>query len=58
MATRSFTDTYVIDREDVDRYHNIMNNKKKAKITKVMGHKDVKSKKSIMNMLGIKKNDL
>ena len=27
MSTKSFTDTYVINREDVNRFHNIMNNK-------------------------------
>lgn len=58
MATKSFTDTYVINRDDVDRFHNIMNSEKKAKITKVMGHKDVKGKKAILDMLGIKKDAL
>lgn len=28
MATKSFIDTYVINRDDVNRFHNIMNNKK------------------------------
>lgn len=28
MAAKSFTDTYVINRDDVNRFHNIMNNKK------------------------------
>jgi coproporphyrinogen III oxidase-like Fe-S oxidoreductase len=55
MATRSFTDTYVINREDVDKYHNIMKSKQKAKSTKVIGHKDVKERKAIMEMLGINK---
>lgn len=58
MTTNSFTDTYVINREDVKRFHNIINSKNNVKITKVMDHKDVKSKKSIRNMLGLKKDDL
>lgn len=58
MSTKSFTDTYVINRDDVNRFHNIMNSQKKAKIPKVVGHKDVKSKQAIMSMLGLKKNDL
>jgi len=58
MSTKSFTDTYVINREDVNRFHNIMNNKKSARITKVIGHKDVKSKHDMMIILGLKKNDL
>ena len=28
MAAKSFTDTYVINRDGVNRFHNIMNNKK------------------------------
>ena len=31
MATKSFTDTYVIRKKDVDRFHNIMNSEKKVK---------------------------
>ena len=58
MATKSFTDTYVINRDDVNRFHNIMNNKKSARVTKVMGHKDVKSKHAMMSMLGLKKDAL
>ena len=53
MATRSFTDTYVIKQEDADRFHNIMNNKDKVKMTKVINHQDVKGK-DILNFLGIK----
>lgn len=53
MAAKSFTDTYVINRDDVNRFHNIMNNKKQARVTKVMNHKDVKSKhaKSLENLV-------
>lgn len=29
MAIKSFTDTYVIERLDVNRFHNIMNKQKK-----------------------------
>ena len=58
MSTKSFTDTYVINREDVNRFHNIMNNKKSARITKVIGHKDVQNRHDMMIILGLKKNDL
>lgn len=54
MATKSFTDTYVIERKDVNRFHNIMNKSKKVKVKKVMGHQDVKGK-AILGMLGINK---
>lgn len=53
MATRSFTDTYVIGRKDVKKFHNIMNNKKDIKLEKVKGHKDVKGK-AILKLLNIK----
>lgn len=58
MATKSFIDTYVINRDDVNRFYNIMNNKKLARVTKVMDHKDVKSKHVMMSMLGLKKDAL
>lgn len=51
MATKSFTDTYVINRDDVNRFHNIMNNKKSARVTKVIGHKDVKTRQEMLKML-------
>lgn len=57
MATKSFTDTYVIERSDVNRFHNIMNKPNKAKTKKVIGHQDVKGK-AILGMLGIKKRDI
>lgn len=57
MATKSFTDTYVIERKDVNRFHNIINNDKQVKPKKVEGHKDVKGK-AILEMLGLKKRDL
>lgn len=55
MATKSFTDTYIIERSDVNRFHNIMNKSKKVKVKKVLGHQDVKGK-AIIDMLGIKKS--
>ena len=57
MATKSFTDTYVIERSDVNRFHNIMNKPNKVKTKKVIGHQDVKGK-AILGMLGIKKRDI
>lgn len=51
MATKSFTDTYVINRDDVNRFHNIMNNKKSARVVKVIGHKDVKTRQEMLKML-------
>lgn len=53
MATKSFTDTYVIERNDVNRFHNIMNKKQNIKVKEVKGHKDVKGK-AILQMLNIK----
>ena len=55
MATKSFTDTYIIERSDVNRFHNIMSKPKKVKVKKVMNHQDVKGK-AIVDMLGIKKS--
>lgn len=55
MATKSFTDTYIIERSDVNRFHNIMSKPKKIKVKKVMNHQDVKGK-AIVDMLGIKKS--
>lgn len=52
MATKSFTDTYVIERKDVNRFHNIMKKKQDIKVKKVIGHKDVKGK-AILQMLNI-----
>ena len=57
MATKSFTDTYVIERSDVGRFHNIMNNDKQVKPIKIVDHKDVKGK-AILEMLGLNKRDL
>lgn len=53
MATKSFTDTYVIERKDASLFRNIMNTDKKVKISKVNGHKDVKSKEAIKKLMGI-----
>lgn len=57
MATKSFTDTYVIERKDVNRFHNIVKNTKKVELKEVVGHKDVKGN-AMLAMLGIKKRDL
>lgn len=54
MATRSFTDTYTVEKSDVNRLHDIMNDDKKLKIKKVKGHQDIKGK-AILKMLGIDK---
>lgn len=54
MATKSFTDTYVIEPNDIGRFHNIMNSKKIIKVKNVKGHKDVKGK-AILKMLKIEK---
>lgn len=57
MATKSFTDTYVIERKDVNRFHNIMKKKQDIKVKKVIGHKDVKGK-AILQMLNITEKKL
>lgn len=54
MATRSFTDTYTVKKSDVNSLHNIINDKRKLKIKKVKGHKDVKGK-AMLDMLGLTK---
>lgn len=54
MATRSFTDTYIIEPNDVGKFHNIMNSKKTIKVKNVKGHKDVKGN-AILKMLRIEK---
>lgn len=52
MATKSFTnDTFIIDSQNALKFRNIMNNDKKMKIVKVKGHKTVKSKKGIKELL-------
>lgn len=56
MATRSFTDTYIVDKRNIRKLHDIIVKPKSIKITKVVGHKDVKGH-AISNMLGIKRND-
>lgn len=56
MAIKSFTDTYIIERLDINRFHNIMNKQKKVKIKKVIDHQDVKGN-AILNILGIKKEN-
>lgn len=57
MAIKSFTDTYVIERKDVNRFHDIVNSKKQIVVKEVKGHKDVKGKEMLV-MLGINKHDL
>lgn len=54
MATRSFTDTYKVNKSDVDVLHNIINDKRKIKIKKVVGHKDVKGK-AMLDMIALNK---
>ena len=54
MATRSFTDTYVIECEDVEKFRKIMNCKSEIKVKKVRNHKDVKGK-AILKMLNLDK---
>lgn len=53
MATKSFTDTYTIEKKDAELFRNIMNKDKKIVITKVKGHKDVKNKSAIKKLMGI-----
>lgn len=54
MATKSFTDTYVIERKDVNRFHNIMKNSKKVKVRSDVEHQDAKGN-DILKILGINK---
>lgn len=54
MATRSFTDTYKINRKQLVRLHDIINKQPKVEVKEIIGHKDVKGK-AIANMLGLEK---
>ena len=52
MATKSFTsDTFNINNQNALKFRNIMDNDKKIRITKVNGHKTVKTKKAIKELL-------
>ncbi len=52
MATKSFTsDTFVLNNQNALKFRNIMDDDKKIRITKVNGHKTVKSKKAIKDLL-------
>lgn len=54
MATKSFiSDTFIVNDDNASKFHNIINDKKKIKITKVQGHKKVKSKTEIGKLLNI-----
>lgn len=52
MPTNSFTDTYLIDSEDIDRFHQIMTNTETVTIKKVTNHQDIKGE-AILKLLGI-----
>lgn len=55
MTTKSFTsDTFVLNNDNVAKFHNIMSNEKKVHIKKVIGHKNVTSKRAIKELLNLK----
>lgn len=54
MATRSFTDTYKINRKQLVKLHDIINKQPKVEVKEIIGHKDVKGK-AIAKMLGLEK---
>lgn len=54
MATRSFTDSYTVSKSDMKALRNIMKDKRKIRIRKVKGHRDVNGKDAI-KMLGLTK---
>ena len=55
MATKSFTsDTFVLNNNNASTFRNIMNSKKKIRIAKVEGLKNVTSREEIMRLLNIK----
>lgn len=55
MATKSFTsDTFVLNNNNASKFRNIMNSKKKVRIAKVEGYKNVTSREEIMRLLNIK----
>ena len=47
MATRSFTDTYVITEEDVERFYSIMTNTDKIEIKEMPNYEDIKDEESL-----------
>ena len=54
MATKSFTsDTFIVSSETALKFRNIMDDKKKVRITKVKGHKYVTNKKEISKLLNL-----
>ncbi|MBQ7890857.1 MAG: hypothetical protein IJ359_01725 [Erysipelotrichaceae bacterium] len=44
MSTKSFFDTVVIEKKDVERLRYIMNDKRNIKIERVKNHKELKGK--------------
>lgn len=53
MATRSFTDTYIVNKKELAKLHNIITKKQQVKVKEIKGHEDVKGSK-IKEMLGIR----
>lgn len=52
MSTKSFTnDSFIINNRNALMFRNIMNEDKKIQITKVSGHKTVKDKDKIKELL-------
>lgn len=54
MATRSFTDTYMVDKKNIKKIHDIITKPQSIHAKKIVGHKDVKGH-AISKMLGIEK---
>lgn len=53
MATRSFTDTYIVNRKELAKLHDIIEKKPHVKVKEIKGHEDVKGYK-IKEMLNIR----
>lgn len=53
MATRSFTDTYKVNKKELAKLHDIINAQPRVPIKEIKGHTDVKGS-AIAKMLGLR----
>ena len=54
MATRSFTDSYRVNKKDLHKLHDIINNQRRIEVKEIKGHKEVKGH-AIAKMLNLGK---
>lgn len=56
MATRSFTDTYKVNKKDLAKLHDIIDKQPRVTVKKIKGHSDVKGS-DIAKMLGLRRGN-